>query len=76
MKEKMLWNKERDASVKASKVREITISPEMRSAFDSGKTHVEVRGWFNKNEDFIFGWFDTKEEATLFVEALHSQIES
>ncbi len=75
MKEKMLWNKEHTASVRASKIREITISPEIRNFVRTG-THVEVRGWFDRNENFVFAWFNTKEEAITFVKAIHSIIEN
>jgi len=73
VKEKMLWNIYKTASVKASKIREITLStvPDHR-----GKFWWCVKGWFNKDEYFSFGDFDSEEEARGFIEELHRQIES
>jgi len=73
-KEVMLWNKNHTSCCKASKIREIFIYPDRRSQF-SDKLHTEVRGWYNKNEDFDFGWFDTQDEAQAFVDDLNRQIQ-
>ena len=78
MREAMLWNKDHTACSKASKIREIVIYPDRRSMSDSitsPKVHTEVKGWYNANEDFDFGWFDTKGEAQAFVDNLNAQIE-
>jgi hypothetical protein len=67
----MLWNKDREESVMSTKLRSIGIY------FSGSGSHgcYSVRGWFNANESFYFGAFDSKSEAEVFVEALHAQIE-
>ena len=72
--EKMLWNKDHTASVRASKLRNIVIYPDRRDMI-GGKVHTEVKGWYNDNDYFDFGWFDNQLQATVFVEALHAKIE-
>ena len=67
---KYLWNKDKTASVKESKIREITIYPP-----GNARKCFEVYGWYNPNECFIFGQFETKKEAQDFVEALHKDSE-
>ena len=74
MKEVMLWNKDHTAAVRASKLREIVIYRDRRTAY-SDVPHTEVKGWYNANEDFDFGWFKDIEEAEAFVKALNQQIE-
>lgn len=76
MSEKMLWDKEYKACVKASKLREIRIYPNRVSPIDRNKIHTEVMGWFNSNEYFDFGSFDTEQEAETFVIQINKQIES
>lgn len=66
MKDQMLYDIEKLASVKASRVREIRISVTEEGA--------DVRGWFNSEEYFYFGHFNTLEEARGYVENLHKQI--
>jgi len=73
-KEKMLWNRDHTQAVRASKLRCITVYHGRHSEL-SQKTHSEIKGWFNSNEDFDFGWFDTTEEANTFAEALTAKIE-
>lgn len=74
MAEKMLWDKDRLKSVKASKLRDIVIYPDRGSLF-SDTRYTEVVGWFNNTDSFGFGRFDTKEDAEAFVENLHARIE-
>ena len=77
-KEHMLANSGRTAWVKASKLREIVIYPDREDIIRGGRTgnkHTEVKGWFNKDEFFDFGWFEHPEEARQFVLALNEQIE-
>jgi len=66
----MLWDKERLHSVRAAKIREIGIYPSL-GALDEG---WEVKGWFNSNESFYFGFFPTEDEARFFVDGLHRLI--
>jgi len=61
---KLLWNKEKTASVVASKIREICIYPRRTG---NGGTIYEVKGWYNKNEYFYFGFFQTEKEAQEFI---------
>ena len=74
MSEKMLWNNNHTESVKASKLRNISIYPDRHTMLGE-KLHTEVKGWYNAQEYFDFGWFDTKEQAVYFVEQLNKQIE-
>lgn len=67
MKEKMLWNVWKDKSVKASKIREFAINPYGEK--------WQLRGWFNNHDDFLFGVFDSYEEAREFLEEIHKKIE-
>lgn len=69
----MLWNKGKTESVKASKIRLIGIYPE---TIGQNRRVKKVLGWFNANEYFYFGWFETEDEARTFVEQLHEQIQS
>ncbi len=61
------WNKNRDASVVLSKIKEFTISESLNSS------HFVVRGWYNKDNFFNFGEFESKEEARKFLEKIHAQ---
>ena len=72
----MLWDKDRKHSVRASKIRDIGIYP-ARSEFTPMKPEgfCKVLGWYNSNECFHFGYFDTEDEARQFIEELHRQIE-
>jgi len=71
-REKMLWNKYKTASVRASKIREIMLT---NFRDHRGKYWYVVKGWFNANEAFSFGEFESEDEARAFIEALHKQIE-
>lgn len=70
---KFLWNKEHTQSAKASAIREINIY-DAKYEFSDRKPKWKVLGWYNKNEDFLFGYFDTIEEAEQFVEKLHEEV--
>lgn len=59
---KMLLSKDGLKSVAADKIREIDIYEDNRWE----KPIWIVRGWFNLNENFEFGEFDSKEEAVKF----------
>jgi len=70
-KDLFLWNKNKTASVRASMIREIHIYRKIGASTDE---YFEVTGWFNKEEDFCFGFFETEDEARMFVRGLHRQI--
>lgn len=72
-KEVMLWNKDRTASVKASKIRDFAI-------YENSKIGaLKLVGWFSPNrrsmDCFTFGFFETKELAQFFLLDLHNKIE-
>jgi len=72
----MLWNTDHTASVKASRIREITIETGRRLAIGNspgGDVHT-VRGWYNNEDCFTFGDFETRFKANQFVEMLHTQM--
>ena len=73
MADTMLWNNTRLNSVKASKIREIGIY-DARYEFPNREPKWKVLGWYNSNENFYFGYFDTLGEAQEFVENLHIRI--
>jgi len=73
MAEKMLWNRNRTASVRASKIREITVTETRMLNQDKG-VYV-VRGWYNHNECFTFGEWTTRSGANRWVNTLHKIIE-
>jgi len=62
------WNKDRTGSVVLGKLKEFTIGNE-RANPDTGPFYV--KGWFNSESHFMFGWFDTKEEAEVFLQNIH-----
>ncbi len=63
-KPKVAWNKERTASVVLSKLKEFTLL--------QGPYQWILKGWFNKENSFSFGSFDTKAEAEKFLENIHT----
>lgn len=77
MADKMLWNKSHTDCVRASKIRSISIYPRVSwvSPIVSNILHAEVKGWYNSNESFDFGWFNNEAEAQQFVNELNRQIE-
>lgn len=72
MSEVMLWNKDKTQSCKASKIREINIYP--CNHHDPKGMEAKVLGWYNANEEFVFGYFQYTGHAQAFVEELHQQI--
>ena len=69
----MLWNKDRTQSVRASKIRNFAI---VHPTWErQNQTIFAIFGWFNKDEYFLFGEFDTPSEAQAFLTNLHKQIE-
>jgi len=75
MKEKMLWNKDKTKSVKASKIRSFSIVRGFTTGWATKTTWYEVLGWFNNENYFHFGAFPSEDEARNFLEKLHKQIE-
>lgn len=71
---KMLWNKDKTASCKAEKIREITIYPNVILRKGIEVTTFKVQGWYNSEERFDFGTFEKEDEARDFVQSLHSKI--
>jgi len=69
----MLWNKNKTESVRASKIRNFALYPE----HDIPLRHnlFKLLGWYNANEYFYFGFWDTEQEAIAYLEGLHKQIE-
>ena len=72
MKEAMLWNKDRTESVRASKIRNFGIYQEQLTLQRRG---WKLLGWYNSNEYFYFGYFETEEETRRFLDEIHKQIE-
>ena len=69
MSERVAWNKYRTASVVLAKLKEFTIT----SKNVNNVLSWEVRGWYNFENNFLFGEFETKEEATAFLETIHKK---
>lgn len=67
MKERFLWNARRNGSVKASTIRNFTIEP------DQGIYLVVA--WMSDSESIKMGIFDTEQEAQVYLDSLHKQIE-
>jgi hypothetical protein len=64
---KAAWNKGKTASVVLSKVKEFTIED-----YGSNFTErYELRGWYNKENYFVFGQFVTLPQAQKFLEEIH-----
>jgi hypothetical protein len=70
----MLWDKSETASVRASKIRSFTITPNYPSAH-YGDVGWSVRGWYNEDNYFYFGTFETEEEARAYLKAIHDKIQ-
>jgi len=61
---KMEWNKEKSAMVLLTKIKEVSIT----NYFTSGP--YTVKGWYNKENAFVFGDYLTLDEARAFVSTL------
>ncbi len=69
------WNKDKTASVILSKIKEISILERTSPAGENRlKISFSVRGWFNKENFFSFGDFDSLQEAQDFVQKIHDQL--
>lgn len=66
MKKKYAWNKEKSESVVLSKLKSFTIKDEAWRAQAPMSSWV-VRGWYNETNSFVFGAWDTEEEAREFL---------
>jgi len=67
----MLWDSEKRHSVRADKIREISLYP---PAGGYNRQRWPVYGWYNNEDRFFFGGFDTEDEARAFIESLHKQM--
>lgn len=65
----MLWNQDKTESVCASRVRSFGIYGEWDSK------GYKLLGWFDKDECFYFGKWETPQQARMFLTGLHKQIE-
>lgn len=76
VQDRMLWNNQRMASCKASKIRELCIYEGASNIDTAGiKRGVHrVVGWYDKHDSFQFGSFESLEEARGFVVDLHNQM--
>lgn len=74
MTEKMLWNVDKTASVKASKIRHFSITKSLHRMPDLDM--CVVNGWYNPNEGFYFGEFKGLEAAQEYLQGIHDYIES
>ena len=73
--EKFLWNVTRTASVRASRIRNLTIA---EVGIEKSPTHTagfEVTAWFSDAETFALGILPTLEQAQDFIEKIHKTIE-
>ena len=66
---KTAWNKERTAMVVLNKIKEYTITDSM-----TDKLRFTVRGWFNKDNCFVFGDFLTLPMAQYFLDDLNRRM--
>jgi hypothetical protein len=68
MRQGVAYNKEKTNSVVLAKMKEFSII----ESYQSSKPQWVVRGWFNKENNFCFGYFDTEEEARAFLDQIHA----
>ena len=73
----MLWNQDKIESVRASKIRSFGIYLEAVFSTDARGyiNRFKLLGWFDDNESFYFGNWETKQQAQMFLMDLHKQIE-
>lgn len=67
IKSKTAWNVARTKSVVLVKLKEFSIDEKA-----TGSTGWVVRGWYNKENCFVFGDFPTHKEAEDFLENVHN----
>jgi len=63
---KVYWNKKRTSSVVLDKIKEYSINQSPISDL------YELRGWYNKENSFLFGEFETEKEAQAFLTCIHN----
>ena len=74
MADKMIWNLERTASVKVSKVRQFTINKGTWPTKDIPE-YWELKAWYNANESFYIGQFTVQSDAEYHLSKIHDFIE-
>ena len=68
-REGVAWNKTKIKSVVLSKLKEFSIDEDFSMA---NGPKWSVRGWFNKDNYFFFGSFESEADARIFLEQIHS----
>ena len=63
----IVWNKNRTAAVQLKKIREINTFVIPAGDMGNANKVYNLRGWFNRNEFFDFGMFESKREVDAFV---------
>jgi len=75
IKEKVAYNKDRTESVVLRFMKEFHITDHngntIKPGQETGCTPFHIRGYFNKQNFFDFGEFDTVKEAREFLESIH-----
>ena len=73
----MLWNKDKTESVRASKIRSFGIykEPTYSSIALDYADKFKLLGWYNENEYFYFGNWETQQQAQMVLTDIHKQIE-
>lgn len=63
---KVAWNKNHTKSVVLQKLKEFSIN---QNTLDNS---FRVSGWYNRENAFIFGDFNTREEAETYLQEIHN----
>ena len=66
-KSRTAYNLDKSKSVVLSKMKEFSIEP-------YGDTEYILKGWYNKENSFIFGAFSSREKAQIFLEDIHKML--
>ena len=67
---KVGWNEDNTKSVVLSKIKEFSIDPKYIGERDL----FLVQGWYNKENSFIFGTFDSESKAMDYLEGIHKLV--
>ena len=62
---RVAWNKNHTKSVVLQKLNEFSINENHDNTF-------RVSGWYNRENAFIFGDFNTREEAQTYLQEIHN----